>query len=352
MIDAIIAVDAMGGDAGPSATLPAIRLFLEKHNSFKVHVFGPIAILEPWIDCLPPLMKKRICPFHSPEFIENHLSSKEAIRRKNSSMRMAIESVKSGQSQAIVSGGHTGALMALSKILLTTLPGISRPAIAKALPILKSSHAQSHVVMLDLGANVECTAQNLLEFAMLGEALARCLHSDEAFCPVIKLLNIGTEEKKGHLYIQEAAFALSRSQLRYQGFIEPSEIFSGLADVIVTDGFTGNVALKTAEGVAHLFKDRIKQALSSSWIDLFGGLLVRNSLEKNLKMVDPVYHNGAFILGLHGIVIKSHGSAQAGGFLRALDYAAAQVQSGILGKIYQNFGRAPAEELSLPGDLH
>jgi glycerol-3-phosphate acyltransferase PlsX len=352
MINVIIAVDAMGGDAGPSATLPAIRLFLEKHSSAEVYVFGPIALLEPWVDCLPPLMKKRICLFHSPEVIENHLSSKEAIRRKNSSMRMAIESVKSGQANAIVSGGHTGALMALSKILLTTLPGISRPAIAKALPLLKTSPSKSHIVMLDLGANVECTAQNLLEFAMLGDALARCLHSDKAFHPIIKLLNIGTEEKKGHLYIQEAAFELSRSQLCYEGFIEPNEIFSGSADVIITDGFTGNVVLKTAEGVARLFKERVKNALSTSWIDLFGGLLIHNSLEKNIKMVDPVYHNGAFILGLHGVVIKSHGNAQTAGFLRALDYAASQVESDMLEKIRQNFGISQTNDLPIQVDLH
>jgi len=351
MDSSIIAVDAMGGDEGPAATLPAIRLFLEKNHSIIAHVFGPIALLEPWIDCLPPLLKKRIHPFHSPDIIENHLSAKEAVRRKHSSMRMAIESVKYGQSHAIVSGGHTGALMALSKILLTTLPGIARPAIAKALPVLNASSKKSHIVMLDLGANVACEAQNLIEFAMLGDALSRCLQK-HAEPPVIKLLNIGVEEKKGHTYIQEAAFALARSSLCYKGFIEPNEIFSGTADVIVTDGFTGNVALKTAEGVARLFKARLKQAISASWLDRLGGFFVKNSLINHFQVVDPDYHNGAFILGLHGIVIKSHGNARASGFLKALDFAAAQVECKMLDKIRQNLGLYSAEDLSAKSDFH
>jgi glycerol-3-phosphate acyltransferase PlsX len=346
-----IAVDAMGGDAGPAVTLPATRLFLENHPLFKINLFGPVALLEPWMDCLPPLVTKRVQIFHAPEIIENTLSSKEAVRRKNSSMRLAIESVKSGQSQAIVSGGHTGALMALSKILLSTLPGISRPAIAKALPIFHQGAYRKHIVMLDLGANVECTSQNLFEFAILGDALVRCLRESHEK-PIIKLLNIGVEEKKGHQYIRDTAFLLSRSSLRYEGFLEPHEIFHGVADVIVTDGFSGNIAIKTAEGVARLFKDNLKIAFSSSWSSIFGALFVRGALSERFRHIDPAHHNGAFILGLNGIVIKSHGNSEIMGFLRAIDFAASQVESDILEKIQYNMNLIEQDSFDIKTDLH
>jgi len=350
-----IAVDVMGGDFGPGSTLPATRLFLDRNMAFNIHLFGPISIIEPWVDCLPPLLKKRVQCFHAPEVIDNQLTPKEAIRRyKNSSMRLAIESVKNRVSSAVVSGGNTGALMALSKIILQTLPGIARPAIAKSLPVLSLDAPNRNIVMLDLGANVECTPENLFDFALLGDALFRSI-CPAVKNPVVKILNIGVEEKKGHQLVRDAADLIGRSDLCFEGFIEPTELYSGQADVIVTDGFTGNAVLKTTEGLAKIFKERLQHTFKQSIVQMFGGLFLKGAIKKNFADFDPTHHNGAFILGLNGVVIKSHGNATIQGFLRALDFAAEQVSHGMLNQIRKNFSshlKTDEDIMSLQTDLH
>ncbi len=347
-----IAVDVMGGDFGPSTTLPAVRLFLDKYPHAHIALFGPVSVVEPWIDCLPPAMKKSVTLHHSPDLIEPNASAREAMRKKHSSLRLALESLESGLSAAVVSSGQTGALMGLSKIILGTMHGISRPAIAKALPVLiPGSRKQS--VMLDLGANIETSSRNLVEFAFLGEALYRCLNPGHDR-PIIKLLNIGTEEKRGHAYIQEAGFFLSRSSLNYQGFIEPDKIFLSEADVIVSDGFSGNIALKTAEGLAKIFNKLFDSPeKNTNWLKSWFFSFCKSLVAKKIAQSHPGDQNGAFILGLKGIVIKSHGSASAIEFSKALDFAYQQIQGNILGQISHHLsGRTGVESFLHAEELH
>lgn len=329
----VIAVDVMGGDYGPSVTLPAVQMFLENTSGAVCHLYGSADLIHPWLVKIPKKTQEKIQIFHCPEFIDNHTSPKDALRKfKQSSMRLSIESVKNGLAHAIISAGNTGALMALSKVILSTLPEIDRPAIAKAIPSFDLSKPDKLTVMLDLGANAQCTPKNLFDFSILGLGLYKCMTPNQKSYS-IKLLNIGTEKSKGNDLIQQSAEILSASDLPFDGFIEPNDIYQNMCDIIVCDGFNGNIALKTTEGVAHLMMSKIKSALTETVSSKIGALLLKEPLKKHLGMFNPSLHNGGCILGLQGIVIKSHGGANKEGFYNALQFAYQQASQNLLQKI-------------------
>jgi len=300
----IIALDAMGGDFGPSVIIPAAAAALQNSEKTKFLIFGDEKMV------LPVLKKYEELNKHS-EFrhTDKAISSKEkpsaALRNgKGSSMRLAIEAVKEGEAQGVVSAGNTGALMVLSKLILKCLPGIARPAIASILPAMKGK-----TVMLDLGANLSCNAEVLTQFAVLGSVYARVVQGIPS--PTVGLLNVGTEEMKVHDEVRDAAEILSQVEFpgSYYGFIEGTDITKGTVDVVVTDGFTGNVALKTAEGVGKLSKHYLTEAFKSSPFAMLGYMLSKKAIDGMKQKVDPRKYNGGMLLGLNGICVKSHGGS-------------------------------------------
>ncbi len=253
---------------------------------------------------------------HAPDVIANDLKPTAALRLRNASMRVAIDAVVGGEAAGVVSAGNTGALLALAKIVLKTLPGIDRPAMAAIGP-----SARGDMVMLDLGANVLCDTRNLVEFAVMGDVFARTVLGLTA--PTIGLLNVGSEEQKGDDRVREAAEVLRRSPIagQFHGFVEGHDIAAGTTDIIVTDGFTGNVALKTGEGALRLIFDLLRQVFTSSLAGKLAYLLVRPGLVRLREWLDPRRYNGAVMLGLNGVVVKSHGGADAEAFAHAVDVA-------------------------------
>jgi len=266
---------------------------------------------------------------HAEQAVSNHEKPSVALRQfKQSSMRLAIDAVKTGEAHCVVSAGNTGALMAMAKFVLRTLPGVDRPAIVSFFPTLKGESA-----MLDLGANVECDATNLVQFAVMGEAFARTVLGIRQ--PSVGLLNVGEEELKGKEVLREAADRLRNSILpiRFHGFVEGNDIAAGTVDVIVTDGFTGNVALKTAEGTSKLITTFLREAFESSLLAKIGYLLARRRMNNLRARVDPRRYNGAVFLGLDGIAVKSHGGTDALGFANAIGVAADMTIHGIIDKM-------------------
>lgn len=334
-----IALDAMGGDLAPECVLEGAYIALTRHPGIKFVVFGDEAAVTPYFQRYPKL-KEASELVHTNVRVANDDKPSAAIRQgKQSSMRLAIDSVADGRTSAVVSAGNTGALMAMSKIVLKTLAGINRPAIAALFPTMKGE-----CIMLDLGANVECSAQDLFHFAVMGDAFARAVLGLKK--PKIGLLNIGSEELKGHEEIKVAAQMIKESGLDidYYGFIEGHMVPHGDVDVVVTDGFTGNVALKTAEGTARLIKTYIKDAFSATPISRVGALLSRKALMTVKDRLDERKRNGAMFLGLNGIAIKSHGSADAVSFANAISVAVDLVAHDINTKIL--------EELQLYDEKH
>ena len=256
-------------------------------------------------------------------------------------MRLAIEAVKEGRAGSVVSAGNTGALMALSKMILKTLPGIERPAIASLLP-----NANGSSVMLDLGANLECDAEVLVQFALLGATYARVVRGIEK--PTVGLLNVGTEEMKGHEEVRDAAAVLSTINFhgKYHGFVEGNDITKGTADVIVTDGFSGNIALKTAEGVGKLSSQFLKEAFKSSPLAMLGYFLASGAMKRLKSKLDPSKYNGGMFLGLDGVAVKSHGSSNIDGTENAILVAANLVHNGFNKRV-----RAEIEEVMAQGAL-
>lgn len=311
-----IALDAMGGDSAPEAVLVGANAALERHPQLKFIIFGRQDSVEHFFNKFPKL--KAATEFiHTDVVVGNDDKPSHAIRQgRASSMRMAIDAVADGRAAAVVSAGNTGALMAMSKIVLRTLPGINRPAIAALFPTLKGD-----CVMLDLGANVECSARDLFHFAIMGDAFAKAVLNIKK--PRIALLNIGSEELKGREEIKLAAQMIRESDLDidYKGFIEGNMVPMGDVDVVVTDGFTGNVALKTAEGTARLVKTYIKQSFSATLSSKLGALLSRKALNIVKDRLDERKRNGAMFLGLNGIAVKSHGSADWYSFANAISVA-------------------------------
>jgi glycerol-3-phosphate acyltransferase PlsX len=325
-----IAIDAMGGDTGPSAMIAGASRALRKDSSLQFTFYGDERLVGLEIDQHKNLSASSTI-VHSPESIGPSEKPSQAIRRaRTTSMGMAINAVKEEQADAALSAGNTGALMAMSKLALRTMPGIDRPALAALLPTL----GETDVIMLDLGANTECDAQNLVQFAVMGAAWARCvLGIDE---PRVKLLNIGTEELKGTDELKDAAALLRDADylpFRFDGFTEGDQLSRGGVDVVVTDGFSGNIALKTAEGTARFVTDLLRRAFKSSLRSKAGFALSKPALNLLKHHLDPNNHNGAVFLGLNGLVLKSHGSATPKGVANAIRVAANMVRNEITRKI-------------------
>ena len=325
-----IAIDAMGGDAGPAAMIAGLAKSHRRNSSLRFLVFGDERLIRPELD-KHERAKGAAEVVHTAEAIAATEKPSQAIRRaKTTSMGLAIAAVKDGRAHAAVSGGNTGALMAMSKLALRTMPGIDRPALAALLPTL----GDSDVVMLDLGANTECDAQNLVQFAVMGAAYARCgLKIDK---PRVRLLNIGTEELKGTDELKEAASLLREADylpFQFDGFTEGDQLSRGNVDVVVTDGFSGNIALKTAEGTARFVTDLLRRAFTSSLRSKAGFALSRPALNLLKVHLDPNNHNGAVFLGLNGLVVKSHGGANAKGVANAIGVAARMVSNDVTRKI-------------------
>jgi len=312
-----IAVDAMGGDHGPSVTVPASLQMLAVHRNLSLILVGDAATLEKAL-ANSSYDKSRLIIHHASQQVEMDELPSQALRtKKDSSMRVAINLVKEGQAQACVSAGNTGALMATARFVLKTLPGIDRPAIISSFPTIDPN---KKVRMLDLGANVDSSAENLLQFAVMGSVLAAV--ADNILNPRVCLLNIGAEEIKGNEQVKQTAQMLSNLPLlNYQGFIEGDALFRGEADVVVCDGFVGNVSLKTAEGIAKLIASILKESFKKNIFTKVVALLALPVLKAVAKRIDPSNYNGATFIGLQGTVIKSHGGASAKGFARAIEEA-------------------------------
>jgi len=325
-----IALDAMGGDGGTAAIIAGAARARRRDSSLHFLIYGDEQAVEAELSRQERL-RPAVTIIHSPERIEAGEKPSQAIRRaRTTSMGMAINAVKEGLADAAFSGGNTGALMAMSKLALRTMPGIDRPALAALLPTL----GDTDVIMLDLGANTECDAQNLVQFAVMGAAYARCVLGTAK--PRVKLLNIGTEELKGTDELKEAAALLREADylpLKFDGFTEGDQLSRGEVDVVVTDGFSGNIALKTAEGTARFVTDLLRRAFKSSLRSKAGFALSRPALNLLKVHLDPNNHNGAVFLGLNGLVVKSHGGATAKGVANAIGVAASLVRNDITRKI-------------------
>jgi phosphate acyltransferase len=328
----VLAVDAMGGDGAPGVVIDGLRLAKSRLPDTRFLVFGSLSALQPLVERHPSL--RTVLELREAEtVVSSEMKPSHAMRlSKTSSMGMAIESVHSGEAAAVLSAGNTGALMALAKLRLGMFPGIKRPAIASFFP---NRHSES--VMLDLGANVECDAENLVQFARLGHVFGRCVLGWER--PSIGLLNVGAEGQKGRDSIKEAALILTKdfSVLNYHGFVEGNDIAAGTVDIIVTDGFTGNIALKTAEGTASLISSFIRETFRHSLLAKTGYLLAAPAFHKLKKRIDPRRYNGAVFLGLPHIVVKSHGGTDALGFAAAVELAADMMRSGYIQALSHHF---------------
>ena len=324
-----IAIDAMGGDTGPAAMLAGVARFRRREPNVQFLIFGDEALVRPEVD--RNRLGSAVTIIHTPESIAASEKPSQAIRRaRTTSMGLAINAVKDGAADAALSAGNTGAMMAMAKLALRTMPGIDRPALAALLPTM----GDQDCVMLDLGANTECDAQNLVQFAVMGSAYARTVLTISK--PRVKLLNIGTEELKGTDELKEAAALLRDAKylpLRFDGFTEGDQLSRGNIDVVVTDGFSGNIALKTAEGTARFVTDLLRRAFKSSLRSKAGFALSKPALNLLKVHLDPNNHNGAVFLGLNGLVVKSHGGANAKGVSNAIAVAVQMVRNDIIRKI-------------------
>lgn len=318
----------MGGDHGPFVTVPAALSMLSKYPSLELLLVGDEGVLK---TALPTQCDQtRLHIIHASQQVGMDELPSHALRnKKDSSMRVAINLVKEGRAQACVSAGNTGALMATARFVLKTLPGIDRPAIISTFPTMRPN---KNMRMLDLGANVDSSAEHLVQFAVMGSVLAS--HVDNISNPKIYLLNIGEEEIKGNEQVKRTATLLSGlSSIHYAGYIEGDAIYQGDADVVVCDGFVGNVTLKTTEGVALFISKMMKEAFMRNIFSKMIGLLAKPILKSFIKRIDPARYNGATFIGLQGTVIKSHGGAKAIGFARAIEEAMIGVEKDIPGRI-------------------
>jgi glycerol-3-phosphate acyltransferase PlsX len=335
-----IALDAMGGDHGPAVVVGGAAMALEQHPGTSFLLFGDEAKVGPLLSAHPQL-KNASRLIHTDVAVRMADKPSQALRngRWKSSMWLAIDAVKKGEADVAVSAGNTGALMAMAKFNLHMLPGIERPAIAAPWPTVKGS-----CVVLDLGASIGADAQGLVDMAVMGSAMSRVLfHLDR---PKVGLLNIGVEEVKGLESVREASRILREEPLPhvdYVGFVEGDDIGSGKVDVVVTEGFAGNIALKTAEGTAHQFADYLKFAISQSIWSKLGYLLARPAFRMLRDKMDPGKSNGGVFLGLNGIVIKSHGGTNAEGYAAAINVGHEMVREELLGKISATIRRHAGE---------
>jgi len=336
----IIALDAMGGDHGPKVIVPAAKKALNEIADIQLVLVGDEKQLNEVLENQGLANESRIRIQHASEVVEMDDAPALALKKKkDSSMRVAINLVKQQQAQACVCAGNTGALMATSKFVLKTIPGISRPAICTMLPTLTG-----HTLMLDLGANLECTAENLFEFAIMGSVLAQSVDGLES--PAVGLLNIGSEAMKGNESVKLASALISESGLNYYGFIEGDDIYRGTVDVVVTDGFAGNISLKTAEGLAAMINNVLKQEFNKNIATKLAALVALPVLNSVRKILDPRRYNGASLLGLNGIVIKSHGGADTSSFFNAIKIASIEIEKDVPQRISRVVGSylRPTEE--------
>jgi phosphate acyltransferase len=323
-----IALDVMGGDQAPRMVLRGADKSLKRYPQANFLLFGDETKITPLLAKMPRLTARAQIE-HTSEFVTNEAKPSIALRTgRRSSMRLAIDAVADGRADGIVSAGNTGALMAMAKFALKMLPGIDRPAIASFFPTQRGES-----VMLDLGANIECDADNLVQFALMGDVFARTALG--LIQPTVGLLNVGSEDLKGNDAVRGASAQLrgGMTPIRFHGFIEGDDIAAGTVDVIVTDGFTGNVALKTAEGIAKLFSESLRASFRHSPVARLGYIFARGALKKLAARLDPRRYNGAMFLGLGGIAVKSHGSTDAFGFANAISVAIDLKVNGFLEKI-------------------
>ena len=323
-----IALDAMGGDDAPRIVVRGANIARRRFPGVHLLFVGDEQKIAPLMKRLP-LLRRSSSIHHTDQVVTDDDKPSHALRQgKGSSMRLAIDAVRDGRAAGVVSAGNTGAIMAMAKMALKTLPGIDRPAIAAVFPTRRSES-----VMLDLGANVECDADNLMQFSVMGAVFARLVLG--LLKPSVGLLNVGAEVVKGNEAVRGAAAALRETSLpiRFHGFVEGDDIGRGTVDVIVSDGFTGNVTLKTIEGTVGLYSDFLRKAFKSSLASRLGYVLARRGLNKLRARVDPRRYNGAIFLGLNGIVVKSHGGTDAFGFANAIGVAVDMAANGYTDKI-------------------
>ncbi len=323
-----LALDAMGGDHGPGVVVPGAAISLVRHPQLSFVFYGDEAAIAPHLEANPDL-KARSRVVHTAQVVPMHEKPSQALRRgKGSSMWMALEAVKTGEAHAAVSAGNTGALMAMAKLILRPMRGIERPAIAAIWPTI-----EAECIVLDVGANIGASARQLTDFALLGAAMARTLFHVER--PTVGLLNVGTEEVKGNEDVKEAHALLKdiAAPLDYRGFVEGDEIGQGKVDVVVVEGFAGNIALKTAEGTARQITHYLKAAMTRSWVSKVGAMIARGGFRVLKEKLDPRRVNGGTFLGLNGIAIKSHGGTDALGFASAVDLGYELAGSGLLERL-------------------
>jgi glycerol-3-phosphate acyltransferase PlsX len=334
-LDITVAVDCMGGDHGPRVTVPAVVDYLHRNPGTDIILVGLPDVIESELRALKAIPNPRLRIQAASEVVGMDESPALALRgKKNSSMRVALDLVKSGAAQACVSAGNTGALIATSRFVLKTLPGIDRPALAVVLPTMRG-----HTYVLDLGANVDCSPEHLLQFGVMGATLVATVENKER--PSIGLLNIGEEEIKGNEVVKQAAELLRDSGLNFYGNIEGNDIYKGTTDVVVCDGFVGNVALKTSEGVAQMLSTYLREEFKRNLLTKFAGLVALPVIKAFKHRVDHRRYNGASLLGLRGIVIKSHGSADSHAFRFAIARAVEEVRGGMLRRMSEGVAQLP-----------
>ncbi len=317
-----IAVDCMGGDHGVHVTVPAALAFLARTPDASLVLVGDASVVDAEL-AKTRGDRTRIRVLHASQVVAMDEPPASALRTKrDSSMRLAIDLVKGGEADCAVSAGNTGALMAIARFVLKMLPGVERPAIASAMPT-----QTGHTLMLDLGANVNCSAQQLLQFAVMGSALATIMDTKDR--PTVGLLNIGEEDIKGNDVVKEAAELLRASDLNFHGNIEGDDIYKGTTDVVVCDGFVGNVALKSSEGLVRMLAVYLREEFTRSWFTRFAALVSLPVINAFKRRVDPRRYNGASLLGLRGIVVKSHGSADSVSFQSAIERAYQEARSDL-----------------------
>jgi glycerol-3-phosphate acyltransferase PlsX len=336
-----LAIDAMGGDIGPEMVIPSLELIAARHPDWKFLLFGDAPKIERLLSRLR-LAREAAEVRHTEVSIAMDDKPSQALRRGRgkSSMWQAIDAVREGHAQVVLSAGNTGALMAMATVILRTMPGIKRPAIAAIWPTLRGES-----VVLDVGATIGVDAEQLVNFAIMGEAMARCVFLIER--PTVGLLNIGVEEVKGNEVVRDAGRILRQAKLplEYYGFVEGDDMGKGTVDVVVTEGFTGNIALKTAEGTAKQLMTYLRSAMKRTLRARLGALLARGAFEALRDKMDPKRHNGGVFLGLNGIVVKSHGATDAFGFAAAADLAVEMARNSVIEKILADLAALAA---SLP----
>jgi glycerol-3-phosphate acyltransferase PlsX len=340
-----LSLDAMGGDHAPEIVVKGVAIARIRYPHVRFVLFGD----EPAIRTLMAgdAATAAACDIvHTPEVVSSEAKPSQVLRSgRQTSMWKAIEAVKTGQASGVVSAGNTGALMAMAKLIMRPLPGIDRPAICSMFPT-----RSGETVMLDLGANVQCDARNLVEFAIMGECFARAMLGLER--PTVGLLNIGSEDLKGTDTLREAATLLRSAHLdmEFHGFVEGDDITKGTVDVVVTDGFTGNVALKTAEGTAKLYTEFLRNAVRSSWLAQFGMLFAKPVIAQVMARTDPRRYNGALFVGLNGVAVKSHGGTDPVGFANAIGVAVDMVARDLNRRIAGELARIAPPAETLPSE--